>query len=97
MPLKPAAEVEREKPESSGVAEAGLTYINLTENNVYYAANHNQGVEHVPGIPEISLSEGERVVGESNAISAKRTKRLHSHTEILNQLTAYLRTHRNPC
>lgn len=45
---------------------AELTYIDLTENNVYYAANHNQGVEHVPGVAEIALSEGRRVVGESD-------------------------------
>lgn len=38
---------------------AELTYIDFTENNVYYAANHNQGVEHVPGIPKIALSEAE--------------------------------------
>lgn len=37
------------------------TYVNLTENNVYYAANHNQGVEHIPGVSKIALSEVERV------------------------------------
>lgn len=42
---------------------AELTYIDLTENNVYYAANHNQGVEHIPGVAEIALSEGRRVGG----------------------------------
>lgn len=44
---------------SAGGAIAELTYIDLTQNNVYYAANHNQGVEHIPGIPKISLSEVE--------------------------------------
>lgn len=45
---------------------AELTYIDLTENNVYYAANHNQGVEDIPGVPEIALGEGQRVVGKSD-------------------------------
>lgn len=47
-----------------GLVAAELTYIDLTENNVYYAANHNQGVEHIPGVPEIALGEGQRVVGQ---------------------------------
>lgn len=45
---------------------AELTYIDLTENNVYYAANHNQGVEHIPGVAKIALSEARRVAGESD-------------------------------
>lgn len=49
---------------AAGLVAAELTYIDLTENNVYYAANHNQGVEHIPGIPKIALSEGQRVVGK---------------------------------
>lgn len=55
---------------------AELTYINLTENNVNYAANHNQGVEHIPGIPKISLSEVERVVGEVEYNVSKNNKAL---------------------
>lgn len=49
---------------------AELTYINLTENNVYYAANHNQGIEHVPGVAEIALSEGRRVIRRENYFSS---------------------------
>lgn len=45
---------------------AELTYIDLTENNVNYAANHNQGVEHIPGVAEIALSKARRVVGKSD-------------------------------
>lgn len=70
------------KSKSSEVLQAELTYINLTENNVYYAANHNQGVEHIPGIPKISLSEVERVVGRVKCDISTRTRRLYSHTEI---------------
>lgn len=57
---------------------AEFTYIDLTENNIYYAANHNQRVEHIPGIPKIALSEVERVVGER----AAKTKSLYSYIEI---------------
>lgn len=63
------------------VAVAEFTYIDLTENNIYYAANHNQGVEHIPGIPKIALSEVKRVVGEVYKRSAK-TGSLYSHAEI---------------
>lgn len=59
---------------AAGLAEAELTYINLTENNVYYAANHNQGVEHIPGIPKIALSEVQRVVCKWDVRSAKSKK-----------------------
>lgn len=62
----------RERSRSSGSPRSwAFTYINLTENNVYYAANHNQGVEHIPGIPEIALSEVERVVGKLDVRSAQ--------------------------
>ena len=64
-----------------GLVVTELTYIDLTEHNVYYAANHNQGVEHIPGIPKIALSEVERVVCKLDVRSAK-TKSLHSDTEI---------------
>lgn len=80
LPLKPG--LKGKKSKSSGVLQAELTYINLTENNVYYAANHNQGVEHIPGIPKISLSEVERVVGRVKCDISTRTRRLYSHTEI---------------
>lgn len=85
--LSPATETKsrgglnREGSESSGrLSVAELTYIDLTENNVYYAANHNQGVEHIPGIPKIALSEMERVVGESDVRSAQ-TRSLYSYNE----------------
>lgn len=52
---------------------AELTYIDLTENNVYYAANHNQGVEHIPGVPEIALSEAQRAVGKLE-VRSKQTQ-----------------------
>ena len=61
---------------AAGLAEAELTYINLTENNVYYAANHNQGVEHIPGIPKIALSEVQRVVCKWDVRSAQSKKKV---------------------
>ena len=48
----------------AGPVKAELTYIYLTQNNVYYASNHNQGVEHVPGISKIALNKVERVLGK---------------------------------
>lgn len=67
MPSKPAERGRR----ALNLDVAELTYIDLTENNVYYAANHNQGVEHIPGITKIALSEVEQVVGELDVRSAK--------------------------
>lgn len=68
LPWKPAVRAEVARTErgqrAAGLFVAELTYIDLTENNVYYAANHNQGVEHIPGIPKIALSEAQRVVGK---------------------------------
>lgn len=52
------AETERGQREVEPV-KTELTYIYLTENNVYYAANHNQGVEHIPGISKITLNKVE--------------------------------------
>lgn len=62
-----------------GLVMAELTYIDLTENYVYYAANHNQGVEHIPGIPKISLSEVEQVVGKLVVRSAQNKESLLVH------------------
>lgn len=63
----------------AGPVKTELTYIDLTENNVYYAANHNQGVEYVPGISKIALNEVERAVGK---LDAAQTKSFYSHIEI---------------
>lgn len=71
---------ERRSESSGRLSVAELTYIDLTENNVYYAANHNQGVEHIPGIPKIALSEVERAAGESDVRSAQ-TRSLYSYSE----------------
>lgn len=53
---------------AAALQTAEFTYIDLTENYVYYAANHNQGVENIPGIPKIALSEGQRAVGRRSKI-----------------------------
>lgn len=74
---------------------AYCTYINLTENNVYYAANHNQGVKHIPGIPKVALIEVERGVGELGLRSAKTKRSLHWN---LNPLTLVIdNTQGPPC
>lgn len=65
---------ERSRTVAARVAVAEFTYIDLTENNIYYAANHNQGVEHIPGVPKIALSEVERVKDEVREGSAQRQK-----------------------
>ena len=49
------AQKERESEGERLVVWAGFTYIDLTENNIYYAANDNHGVKHIPGIPKIPL------------------------------------------
>lgn len=49
----------------SGVRGVGLgvhgggdcTHIYLTQNDVYYAANHDQGIKHIPGIAKITLGK----------------------------------------
>lgn len=33
------------------------THIYLTQNDVYYAANHDQGIKHIPGIAKITLGK----------------------------------------
>lgn len=60
---------------AAGLVTAELTYIDLTENNIYNAANHNQGVEHIPGIPKIALSEMVRGVGKLGVRSAQKKKK----------------------
>lgn len=66
-------EKQERGPRAAGLFVAELTYIDLTENNVYYAANHNQGVEHIPGIPEIALSEAQRAAGKLE-VRSKQTQ-----------------------
>lgn len=61
---------------AAALRPAQVTHIDLTENYVYYAANHNQGVENIPGIPEIALSEAQRAVGEKNGIFLNQNKTL---------------------
>lgn len=67
---------------ANGLFAAALTYIDLTENNVYYAANHNQGVEHIPGIPKIALSEVQRVKRVGCQIKKNKNKSLYSYTKM---------------
>lgn len=85
LPGKPAVWAKVAWTESgqraAGLFVAALTYIDLTENNVYYAANHNQGVEHIPGIPKIALSEVQRVVGKLD-VRSKQKKYLYCYTEM---------------
>lgn len=71
---------------------AEFTYIDLTENYVYYAANHNQGVENIPGIPEIALSEAQRASGKKNRIFLNQNETLFSWLAI-GGLTSRLITH----
>lgn len=79
LPLKLAAKVcsgGRGRRAARPTA-AELTYINLTENNVNYAANHYQGVEHIPGISKISLNKVECDIKKQN----KLNKRLNFYPE----------------
>lgn len=55
-----------------------FTYIDLTENYVYYAANHNQGVENIPGISKIALSEVQPAAGKKNTTLLKQNETLLS-------------------
>lgn len=34
------------------------THVDFTENDVYNAANNDEGIKHVPGIPHITLHKG---------------------------------------
>lgn len=87
LPWKPAVFAKVAQTESgqtaNGLFAAALTYIDLTENNVYYAANHNQGVEHIPGIPKIALSEW-GAASEASWMSDqnKKNKSLYSYTKM---------------
>lgn len=56
-----------------------LTYIYLTEHNVYYAADHNQGVEHIPGISKIALSEAEQPARKCGCEISTKEKSLFSN------------------
>lgn len=80
---------------AAGLTVAVLTYIDLTENNVYYAANHNQGVEHIPGVPKIALSEVEQVVGKLDVRSAKQ--KVFNRTLKFIWTYSGFKTHRKPC
>lgn len=41
----------------AGVRRGNCTHIYLTQNDVYYAANHDQGIKHIPGIAKITLGK----------------------------------------
>lgn len=78
---------------ATALRPAGFTYIDLSENYVYYAANHNQGVENIPGIPEIALSEAQQAAaGRKNRIFINLNKTLFSWLAI-GRLTSRLMTY----
>lgn len=57
-PARSIAEPEEEEDvKAARQTVAEFTYIDFTQNNVYYAANDYQGIEHVPGVPKISLND----------------------------------------
>lgn len=88
LPLKLAAKVcsGGRGQRAARPTAAELTYINLTENNVNYAANHYQGVEHIPGISKISLSKVEC------DIKNKLNKRPNFYPKTLMHLCCSLKT-----
>lgn len=48
-------ETERKRG-SDKERESGLrTYVDLTENDVYYAANYDEEIKHIPGITKVPL------------------------------------------
>lgn len=59
------------RSESQRLVRADFTYINFTENNVYYAANHNQRVENIPGISKIALGDVKFIVGNGKSTHCK--------------------------
>lgn len=50
-------ETERERERGSNKeSESGhRTYVDLTENDVYYAANYDEEIKHIPGITKVPL------------------------------------------
>lgn len=46
---------DREKEGATRREIGHRTYVDLTENDVYYAANYDEEIKHIPGITKVPL------------------------------------------
>lgn len=47
---------QRGRDKESEVGRGGRrTYVDFTENDVYYAANYDEEIKHIPGITKVPL------------------------------------------
>lgn len=52
---KRAQDGQRELGNEEESESGHRTYVNLTENDVYYAANYDEEIKHIPGITKVPL------------------------------------------
>lgn len=71
-----------DKPERGRTELYILTSFYLAENDVDYTANHHQGIEDIPGVPDITLDMAACTAGRRAEEAGERRRRWGCREEV---------------